>query len=50
MLEGKVVDASQALNYCKDMVMIFQEAMAGNHSLNVALDLLSTIRNNLLNL
>ena len=32
-LEGKAVNASQALNYCKHMVMICQEAMAGNHSL-----------------
>ena len=29
----EVVNASQALNYCKHMVMIYQEAMAGNHSL-----------------
>jgi hypothetical protein len=27
------VNASQALNYCEHMVMICQEAMAGNHSL-----------------
>ena len=27
------VNASQALNHCKHMVMICQEAMAGNHSL-----------------
>nr|POE58097.1 hypothetical protein CFP56_72290 [Quercus suber] len=33
MLEGKSVNASQALNYCKHMVTICQEAMAGNHSL-----------------
>uniref|UniRef100_A0A2N9GMR7 Disease resistance RPP13-like protein 1 n=1 Tax=Fagus sylvatica TaxID=28930 RepID=A0A2N9GMR7_FAGSY len=32
-LEGKAVNASQALNYYKHMVMICQEAMAGNHSL-----------------
>uniref|UniRef100_A0A2N9IY16 Rx N-terminal domain-containing protein n=1 Tax=Fagus sylvatica TaxID=28930 RepID=A0A2N9IY16_FAGSY len=32
-LEGKAVNASQALNYCKHMVMICQEAVAGNHSL-----------------
>uniref|UniRef100_A0A2N9GPY3 R13L1/DRL21-like LRR repeat region domain-containing protein n=1 Tax=Fagus sylvatica TaxID=28930 RepID=A0A2N9GPY3_FAGSY len=29
----EVVNASQALNYCKHMVMICQEVMAGNHSL-----------------
>jgi hypothetical protein len=29
----KAVNASQALNYCKHMVIICQEAMAGNHSI-----------------
>ncbi|KAM3684180.1 hypothetical protein ACB098_11G025100 [Castanea mollissima] len=33
MVEGKAVNASQAFNYCKLMVMICKEAMAGNHSL-----------------
>ena len=50
MLEGKAIDASQALNYCKHMATFFREAMAGNHSLNVALNLLSKIGNDLLNL
>ena len=49
MLEGKAIDASQALNYYKHMATFFQEAMAGNHSLNVALNLLSKIWNDLLN-
>ena len=40
----------QALNYCKHKIMICQEAMAGTHSLNVALNLLSIIANDLLNL
>ena len=40
---------SQALNYCKHMATFFQEAMAGNHSLN-ALNLQSKIGNDLLNL
>ena len=33
MVEGKAVNASQAFNYCKLMVMICKEAMAGNHYL-----------------
>ena len=33
MLEGKAVNASQVLNYYKQMVMICQEAVAGIHSL-----------------
>lgn len=33
MFEGKVVNASQTLNYCSHMVTICQEAMVGNHSL-----------------
>ncbi|KAL4598136.1 hypothetical protein ACB092_11G038100 [Castanea dentata] len=33
MVEGKVINTSQAFNYCKLMVMICKEAMAGNHSL-----------------
>ena len=31
MVEEKAVNASQAFNYCKLMVMICKEAMAGNH-------------------
>ena len=33
MFEGRVVNASQALNYCRHMVRICQDAMDENHSL-----------------
>ncbi|KAF3949096.1 hypothetical protein CMV_024984 [Castanea mollissima] len=48
--QGKAIDATQALNYCKHKIMICQEAVDGTHSLNVALNLLSIIANDLLNL
>ena len=48
--QGKAIDATQALNYCKHKIMICQEAMAGTHSLNVALNLPSIIANEFLNL
>ena len=50
MLKGKAADVSQALNYGRHVVMICHKAMTGNHSLNVALNPLSTIGNDLLNL
>ena len=31
--QGKAIDATQALNYCKHKIIICQEAMAGIHSL-----------------
>ena len=31
--QGKAIDATQALNYCKHKIVICQEAMAGTHSL-----------------